>query len=151
MGHDLDARADQYALAATTFHLLTGSPLFQHSNPAVVISHHLNAAPPRLGKLRPDLDAYSDVFARAMSKDPANRFDSCGASARALTAPSSKTANRAASAATQAAPTATPHWRTGGHLDEAASVQRPQGDQHGPGFGAVADRAKPVWPIPGTA
>ena len=27
-------------------HLLTGSPLYQHSNPAVVISWHLNAPPP---------------------------------------------------------------------------------------------------------
>src|SRR5271170_4348134 len=35
MGEQLDGRADQYALAATAFHLLTGTPLFQHSNPAV--------------------------------------------------------------------------------------------------------------------
>ena len=27
-------------------HLLTGSPVYQHSNPAVVISWHLNAPPP---------------------------------------------------------------------------------------------------------
>ena len=30
MGADLDGRADQYALAATAFHLLTGAPPFQH-------------------------------------------------------------------------------------------------------------------------
>lgn len=48
LGEDLDGRADQYALAATTYHLLTGSPLFSNSNPAVVISRHLQAtwAPP---------------------------------------------------------------------------------------------------------
>jgi len=28
MGLDIDGRADQYALAATAFHLLTGSQLF---------------------------------------------------------------------------------------------------------------------------
>ncbi len=39
MGEQVDGRADQYALAATAFHLLTGVPLFQHSNPAVVISN----------------------------------------------------------------------------------------------------------------
>ena len=44
MGEQLDGRADQYALAATAYHLLTGTPLFQHSNPAVVISQHLSAA-----------------------------------------------------------------------------------------------------------
>ena len=50
MGERLDGRADQYALAATAFHLLTGSPPFQHSNPAVVISQHLSAAPPAIGE-----------------------------------------------------------------------------------------------------
>ncbi len=39
MGQDLDGRADQYALAATAYHLLTGSHLFSHSNPAVVIGN----------------------------------------------------------------------------------------------------------------
>ena len=55
MGDELDGRADQYALAATAFHLLTGSPPFQHSNPAVVISQHLGASPPAIGDRRPDL------------------------------------------------------------------------------------------------
>ena len=44
MGLDIDGRADQYALAATAYHLLTGSQLFPNSNPAVVISRHLNVA-----------------------------------------------------------------------------------------------------------
>ena len=48
MGEELDGRADQYALAATAFHLLTGSPPFHHSNPTVVISQHLTASPPAL-------------------------------------------------------------------------------------------------------
>jgi len=47
MGEELDGRADQYALAATAYHLLTGVQLFPHSNPAVVISRHLNTTPPR--------------------------------------------------------------------------------------------------------
>src|ERR1700752_5311349 len=41
MGEPIDGRADQYALAASTYHLLTGTQLFPHSNPAVVISRHL--------------------------------------------------------------------------------------------------------------
>ena len=55
MGRDLDGRADQYALAATAYHLLTGTPPFQHSNPAVVISQHLSALPPSLAEHRPEL------------------------------------------------------------------------------------------------
>ena len=48
LGEDIDGRADQYSLAATAFHLLTGSQLFPNSNPAVVISRHPNSPRPAL-------------------------------------------------------------------------------------------------------
>jgi serine/threonine protein kinase, bacterial len=57
MGDSLDGRADQYALGAPLYHLLTGHPVFDHSNPAVVISRHLNAAPPLLSDRRSELAA----------------------------------------------------------------------------------------------
>ncbi len=84
MGERLDGRADQYALAATAFHLLTGSPPFQHSNPAVVISQHLSAAPPTIGDQRPDLAGLDPVLAKALAKSPADRFERCADFARAL-------------------------------------------------------------------
>ncbi len=77
MGGDLDGRADQYALAATAFHLLTGHPPFQHSNPAVVISQHLSAAPPPIGDRRPDLATLDPVLSKALAKDPKDRFPRC--------------------------------------------------------------------------
>jgi serine/threonine protein kinase, bacterial len=84
MGDRLDGRADQYALAATAFHLLTGSPPFTHSNPAVVISQHLSASPPALGAQRPDLAPLDAVFAKALAKVPNDRFERCADFARAL-------------------------------------------------------------------
>jgi serine/threonine-protein kinase len=84
MGSDLDGRADQYALAATAFHLLTGAPPFAHSNPAVVISQHLSATPPKLSLRRPELAHLDDALAKALSKDPADRFARCADFARAL-------------------------------------------------------------------
>lgn len=84
MGEDLDGRADQYALAATAFHLLSGSPPFQHSNPTVVISQHLTASPPALGDKRPELSALDPVLSKALSKDPKDRYVSCLDFARAL-------------------------------------------------------------------
>lgn len=74
MGKDLDGRADEYALAATAYQLLTGSQLFPYSNGAVVISHHLNAAPPALADTHPELAALDPVFAVALAKDPGDRF-----------------------------------------------------------------------------
>ncbi|OBF36524.1 serine/threonine protein kinase [Mycobacterium sp. ACS1612] len=83
-GEEIDGRADQYALAATAFQLLTGTPPFQHSNPAVVISKHLTAAPPQIGTRRPELSSLGPVFDKALSKSPKDRYDRCIDFARAL-------------------------------------------------------------------
>lgn len=87
-GQSLDGRADQYALAATTFHLLTGAPPFQDANRAVVISHHLGTAPPRISRRRPDLAHLDGVLAKALAKDPDQRYASCLDFAQALAQPS---------------------------------------------------------------
>ena len=84
MGEEIDGRADQYALAATAYHLLTGSQLFPHSNPAVVISRHLNSPPPALADTRPELAALDPVLAAALAKNPDDRFPRCTDFARAL-------------------------------------------------------------------
>ena len=84
MGDRMDGRADQYSLAATAYHLLTGSPLFPQSNPAAVISRHLNTPPPALADTRPGLAALDPVLAVALAKAPADRFASCTDFARAF-------------------------------------------------------------------
>lgn len=104
LGEEIDGRADQYALAATAYHLITGAQLFGHSNPAVVISHHLNTAPPALSDQRPDCAGLDDVLAIALSKRPADRFPSCAAFARALADESTQHRTAPANAATQEAP-----------------------------------------------
>jgi serine/threonine-protein kinase len=84
MGNPLDGRADQYALAATAFHLLTGAPPFHHSNPAVVISQHLTSSPPSLAVRRPELAHLDPAMGKALSKNPADRYARCVDFARAL-------------------------------------------------------------------
>jgi serine/threonine protein kinase, bacterial len=76
-GEPLDGRADQYALACTAFHLLTGAPPYVDSNPAVVITKHCLAPAPSLEQRRPQLAGLDPVLARAMAKTPAERFPSC--------------------------------------------------------------------------
>ena len=83
-GKKLDGRADQYALACTTFHLLTGVQPFANSNPVAVIGSHLSSPPPRLGNLRADLGSMDNVLAKGMAKEPFQRFDTCRQFAAAL-------------------------------------------------------------------
>ena len=71
IGADIDGRADQYALAATAFQLLTGAPPVAHSDPA------LNTVPARLSDQRPELARLDAVFARALATRPADRFETC--------------------------------------------------------------------------
>jgi serine/threonine protein kinase len=119
LGKPLDGRADQYALAATTFHLLTGAPPFQDSNRAVVISQHLGTTPPRISNRRPDLAHLDAVLARALAKDPNERYPSCLDFARALTQQG------------QRRDTATPHPQSGsqtkgsGRAEDLVSEGRP--------------------------
>lgn len=84
MDDPVDHRADQYALAATAYHLLTGSPLFPHDNPAVVISRHLNAPPPPVAEIHPALASLDPALATALAKDPADRYARCSDFARAF-------------------------------------------------------------------
>ena len=83
-GDDVGAAADQYALAATAHHLLTGRPMFPDPDPSVVIERHLNDHPPALGDTRPELAGLDRVFAVALAKRPEARFARCADFARAL-------------------------------------------------------------------
>ncbi len=84
LGEAIDGRADQYALAATAFHLLTGQQLFAHTNPAVVISQHLTAPPPAIADRVPELSNLGPVFSKALAKKPEDRYASCSEFADAL-------------------------------------------------------------------
>jgi serine/threonine-protein kinase len=77
MGADIDGRADQYALATSAYHLLTGAQPYRHSNAVAVISQHLNAAPPKLSDRRSELAHLDQVLSTALAKDPADRFGRC--------------------------------------------------------------------------
>jgi serine/threonine protein kinase len=108
-GEDIDGRADQYSLAATAYHLFTGSQPFPHSNPAVVIGRHLNQAPPACADTRPELAAFDPVLSTALAKNPRDRFPRCADFARALaeqSAPERATTRAAPTVAASTPPSA---------------------------------------------
>ncbi|MGX1806363.1 serine/threonine-protein kinase [Nocardia sp. NPDC055321] len=77
-GGDLDSRTDVYSLGASFYRLITGQPPFPGTQAMVVMTAHLQKPPPRITALRPDLPlALDDVLARALAKDPADRYGTC--------------------------------------------------------------------------
>ena len=103
MGNTIDGRADQYALAATAYHLLTGRPPYSNTNPVAVISHHLTEPPPPPSTVRPELAPFDAAFARALAKQPQDRFPRCQDFAHALTTATTTAGSYSASAPTQQA------------------------------------------------
>jgi len=78
-GLAVDGRADQYALACVAWQLLTGEVPFERDQGMAVLLAHLSEPPPPLAALRPGLPAAAgQVLARAMAKDPGERYPSCG-------------------------------------------------------------------------
>lgn len=80
----IDHRADVYALACTLFQLLTGTTPFPRESVVAVMAAQLMELPPRVTALRPELPPAIDaVIAKAMAKNPDERYSSCGALAAA--------------------------------------------------------------------
>ena len=86
-GERLDARADVYALGCVLYHSLAGVPPYQRESDEATLWAHLNDDPPSLHDRAPDVPASFDaVLARAMAKDPDDRFPSAGDLGRAALA-----------------------------------------------------------------
>jgi serine/threonine-protein kinase len=84
-GGHVDGHADQYALGCVAFTLLTGAIPFERDELMAVLYAHLSAPPPAVTALRPELPADVDqVLAKALAKEPRDRYDSCGEFADAL-------------------------------------------------------------------
>ena len=148
----VDGRADQYSLAVTAFELLTGAPPFRGEQPMAVVYAHLSEPPPSLTSRRPDLPPSVDaVFARALAKNPADRFGSCQEFADAM--------RRALGIArydarTELARTASPQHPATEAVPipvEVAGSREPQGVAPGAGLGARGAERTPTevaWAAP---
>ncbi|MEU6413795.1 serine/threonine-protein kinase [Microbispora sp. NPDC046933] len=75
----VDQRTDVYSLGCVLYQCLTGRKPFAGQDLAAVVWAHLNAPPPRVTDLRPDLDRRIDeIVATALAKSPRDRYAGCG-------------------------------------------------------------------------
>lgn len=89
MAHPLDARADLYAAAIVMFEMLTGTTPFDspERNEMMIRAAQLDEAPPPVTALVPGAPPGLDlVFARALAKNKALRYDSARALGEAFRA-----------------------------------------------------------------
>jgi serine/threonine protein kinase len=78
-GEAVDARADQYALGAVLYEALTGEPPYGDQKGMRVLWAHLQDQPPPPSAKVPNLPrALDQVVARALAKDPDERYPSAG-------------------------------------------------------------------------
>ena len=73
-GEDVDARADGYALACVIYECLAGAPPFHRATEAETLWAHMQEPPPPL----PGHPALDPVMVKALAKDPADRYATCG-------------------------------------------------------------------------
>jgi serine/threonine protein kinase len=105
----LSPQSDQYSLAVVYQELLTGQLPFQGKNARQLLIQHTRGEP----DLSPLPEADRHVVARALAKDPEQRFPSCQDFVSALRALAGRGASASSSAAQPAAE---------GHADEAATL-----------------------------
>jgi streptogramin lyase/predicted Ser/Thr protein kinase len=86
-GERIDARADVYSLGCLLFYALTGRPPYSYDNDEAKLWAHLSEDPPVPSKAAPGVPTELDaVIARALAKNPDERYPSAGDLGRAALA-----------------------------------------------------------------
>jgi serine/threonine protein kinase len=84
--------ADQYSLGCVLFEAITGQPPYRGANAVAIATQHVDAPVPNPRERLPDLPGHvAALLARALAKNPGERFPSTAAIADALAAACSAT------------------------------------------------------------
>lgn len=85
LGQTVDARSDLYAIGVILYETLTGRRPFEATTLYELLRQQVEVDPPPPSSLRPDLPlAIQSVIAKALAKNPADRFQSAREFAQAL-------------------------------------------------------------------
>jgi serine/threonine protein kinase len=84
---DLDARSDQYSLACVLYEMIAGRPPFTGSSPQAIIAKRFVETPQLVSAIVNDVpDTVSRAIARALSREPPDRYATAAEFGTALTA-----------------------------------------------------------------
>ncbi|MFF2367423.1 serine/threonine-protein kinase [Streptomyces sp. NPDC058122] len=84
-GKPVDGRCDVYSLGCVVYETMAGHPPFRRDDDMALLWAHQYDQPPALTSVRPDIpEAVDAVLAKALSKSPDDRYDSCLAFVSAL-------------------------------------------------------------------
>ncbi len=149
-GERTDARTDVYALGCVLSAALTGEPPFRRDSVPATILAHLNDPPPRPSAVAGVPPAFDAVAARALAKDPGDRWPSAGDLGRAALAAASgrpAPAPRPSVATGAAAPAPAPDGANQATRVASASAAAPPADAtiRAPEQRAPAARPAPSW------
>jgi serine/threonine-protein kinase len=87
-GEHMDGRSDQYALACVLYEMLAGEPPFTGRTAQAIMARRLTDPVPPLRTVRESVPVHVEqVINRALSKSPADRFESAKQFAEALAEP----------------------------------------------------------------
>ncbi|WP_298445177.1 serine/threonine-protein kinase [Gordonia sp. (in: high G+C Gram-positive bacteria)] len=145
------ARSDQYSLACTLYEVLAGRPVFDETVASAIMMAHVSKTANPLSTHRPDLRPLDPVFARALAKEPAQRYPDCRSFIAALRA--STTAQAPVHPQTQSVPprVATPPpsapVRSGPHWDTLPSLSTAPG-WYAPAASGDPRAVVPYFPTP---
>jgi serine/threonine-protein kinase len=76
-GESVDARSDVYSMGCLLYELVTGAPPFSGDSPVAVAYQHVREDPRLPSSINPEVPPELDaILLKAMSKNPANRYQS---------------------------------------------------------------------------